>query len=224
MKEHPILFSTPMVQAILEGRKTMTRRIAKVPNYDHYGTNIMDWGLSEHPYFKGGKWYYTIQSDVDDSSTNELKCPYGQIGDRLWVRETFQYVSIPKEYKGFVYKASGGLDWEMSNDEWKWKPSIFMPRKASRISLEITNIKVERLHDISEEDAKLEGVLLHKSGRHYLDYMKQRAKLTQFIYSADTAKESFKTLWTLINGFRDEPFAWFKNPWVWVVEFKKIKP
>ena len=145
-----------MVRAILDGRKTQTRRVVK-PKPDD-----------------SGLW-------------NNDKCPYGKPGDRLWVRETF-FVDGPR----IQYRA----DHHGAPKETIWKPSIFMPRSASRILLEITDIRVERLHDISADDEKKEGIY---SPIHEL---------------------LFWALWQKING----PESWDANPWVWVITFKKIIP
>lgn len=178
-KFHPILFSTPMVQAIREGRKTMTRRTAK-----------------------GVK--YTVN-----------QCPYGKVGDVLWVRETSTQESITDEapFKT-IYKADVGENYPMGSN--KWKPSIFMPKSACRIFLEITDIKIERLQDISEEDAKAEGVETKKGSWgtvHFIDYT-SNVRGSGF----DWAKQSFKTLWQKINGSE----SWEENPFVWVIKFKQI--
>jgi hypothetical protein len=193
--EKPILFSTPMVQAIMEGRKTQTRRIVK------------DSMLQEN----NGKY------DEEFLLLTVKKCPYGEVGDVLWVRETFNSDYGFKDMEGNVvppgilYKAKvsslpNGL---------KWKPSIFMPKSIARIWLQITSIKVERLKDISEEDAKAEGV------EKIADYGTTGYKLytePEASYSDIDAKHSFESLWESINGRE----SWDSNPWVWVIEFKQI--
>jgi hypothetical protein len=194
-KFHPILYQTEMVKAILEGKKTKTRRSVKMPP-DRI------WSHSNRFYGESGR---------------EYKCPYGKVGDVLWVRETWQHVNIENDFKDFVYKASGGLDWEMSNEDWKWKPSIFMPKSACRIFLDITDVKVERLQDISEEDAIKEGIQKHIGG-YKTNYRQPSAKSYLDGYSF-TAQEEFKTLWYKING----PDSWNQNPFVWVISFKRIE-
>ena len=175
MKERPILFKGEMVRAIMEGRKTQTRRIAK--------------------------------SD---------KCPYGKIGDRLWVRESFRlstwddcscYEMCSCKIGAPMYSAdfNGDKDWG------PWKPSIHMPRSASRINLEIKNIKVERLQDITEKDAQAEGI--------YWDNFCPSGVLSGWCPGAfDSPIEAFVDLWQSING----PESWSENPFVWVVEFKTV--
>lgn len=197
IKERPILFSGPMVRAILEGRKTQTRRACK-PYLQCYDTVSCD----------------SKKTDFDfhfrDGIGQLIQCPYGKPGDRLWVREAF----VPNYFDGgrMGYKA----DWNETAAEYcpepKWKPSIHMPRAASRILLEITDVRVERVQDISEEDARAEGVEQWPDG-NYKAYTKQQGKLTH-------ARDSFRTLWESING----PESWDANPWVWAFTFKKINP
>lgn len=181
MKHIPILFSTDMVQAIIDGRKTQTRRVMKNPE------------------------------------VSMQNCPYGQPGDVLWVRESFGYTNACE----LRYKANAEQP-KYDKPHTGWKPSIHMPKTACRIWLQVVSVRAERLHDISEDDAIAEGVKLHEKGVVYLNYQDQKWGLTQFIYNCRTAKESFSSLWKMINGFRDEPYAWLKNPWVWRIEFKRI--
>lgn len=185
MKEHPILFSGPMVQAILDGRKTMTRRVIKMPK----------WAQECNEDYE-----FEIDDDIPYSICKKtgclaaIDCPYGFPGDRLWVRETF---CKDLDHNVF-YKADNMPPWE----DTKWKPSIFMPRWASRITLEITNVRVERLQEISGKDILAEG----------LD-----VKFT--IPGSFDALERFHGLWDSING---KKYPWSSNPWVWVIEFKRI--
>jgi hypothetical protein len=179
MKERPIIFSGEMVKAILDGRKTMTRRLRglELINAPHYGKLLCDWALSGFISFKNGILKFELQTDVDDSKTFEFKCPYGQPGDRLWVREIFTHYGNCSEgsapvYAVIKYSADGitlhrgswkDLDSAPKRDEWrdgrsKTIPSIFMPRWASRITLEITDVRMERLQEISKEDAYKEGI------------------------------------------------------------------
>jgi hypothetical protein len=201
MKERPILFSAPMVRAILDGTKTQTRRVVK-PQPAIGVTSIYTPFKSEPNNWQGvGKEYVLWYG----------KCPYGQVGDQLWVRETFAHhviaLSALDDREGpFVYAADGSLAKQMRLDE-KWKPSIFMPRYASRIQLEITNIRVEELNWLSEADAKAEGA---EPAQWYCapGYEQYSRAYTQGYYK----------LWESINGAG----SWAKNPWVWVIEFKKI--
>lgn len=226
MKERPILFNTPMVQAILRGDKTMTRRAVKFPK-DFTGENV----------FSNGSLGIKYTSDMGGDTVQRLSCPYGQVGERLWVRETWAKVSVPEGTTArkilTLFKASmpfSGID----GTEVRWKPSIYMPRYVSRITLEIVSIGVERLHDITEEDAKREGVresnvepvyppdhsLCPDCGGELVraafgdDYGITEVDCT----SCDTYKKRFEILWENING----PCSWTANPWVWVIEFKRI--
>lgn len=218
MKDRPILFSAPMVRAILEGRKTQTRRVVKPqpsPSSDtaFVGTDGI-WRFS-HPTMRG-----PVSHEADD-----VRCPYGQPGDRLWVREKFQPLFADdienhwetdwKTGKGYKisYPATDGiqefidLDDELSD---ACKPSIHMPRWASRILLEITGVRVERLADISKDDAMAEGIVVQPDGGFGL------ADSTHYNFSDPT--DSYCSLWESING----DGSWYANPWVWVVEFKRV--
>lgn len=198
--ERPILFNTSMVQAILEGRKTQTRRLVKnrltIEQAEFENGNRPNVTLSEP----------SLQHYIDND------CPYGQVGDLLWVRETFMDLSgtgvehrdSEGKLQRYAYATdclSGSYSDELRKDfGLKWTPSIHMPRSASRILLEITNIRVERLNDISEADCLKEGV-----GSPIL---------------RDCKKPKFMQLWESINGAD----SWAVNPWVWVVEFKVKEP
>ena len=193
MKEKPILFSAPMVRAILDGRKTMTRRVVKPQPYDDdfrvglYHPTLED----RHGIYPGPETFGVSNSEWS------IKCPY-QPGMKLWVRETFNPGNYYPIYKADMPVLGGGI---------KWKPSIFMPRAASRIDLLIKSVRVERLQDITEEDAINEGINLR--------YDKDEDGLV--IYDKRNV-EAFKELWESING----KGSWEKNPFVWVIEFKKI--
>ena len=205
-KHIPILFSTAMVQAILEGRKTQTRRILKVKGCK--------------PFAPDNSWTYE-----DIMRWNKDYHPYGQPGDVLWVREKFAPPSGNQKDDAYMYAADYLLT-AVKHAKGLWKPSIHMPKKACRIFLKVISVRVERLQDISEQDAIAEGVKLHHRGKHYLNYDDEHYKVTQFIYNLDTAVESYKSLWRLING-RDSwnKSTWDNNPWVWVVEFERcMKP
>src|SRR5262245_50360133 len=143
MKERPILFSGEMVKAILDGRKTQTRRLIM-----HQGRPLDDFA------------FYEVDGDeVRTESGKQLKCKYGQPGDRLWVRETWRvFGGHQYEYQQHQPSVLYRADFDLFDEEGAWRPSIFMPRWASRITLEITKVRVERLDGISEEDAMAEGV------------------------------------------------------------------
>lgn len=202
MKEKPILFSAPMVRAILDGRKTQTRLVVKKAIPDESFINAPYNGFAFVGQFNGGT--YTVP----------FLCPYGQPGDRLWVRETWQgFRQVCVEYDEWepmdspkdrhnnqpyepVYRADG------KSQPDKWFPAIHMPRLFSRITLEITKVRVERLHGISRGDAMAEGCPFPNMA------------------DGDSPRTWFAELWQSING----PDSWAANPWVWVIEFKRIKP
>ena len=193
MKEHPIIFISHMVSAILAGTKTQTRRIIKPQPQENDGHLL-------------GKFWWKGSYGWDERQLIP-HCPYGKVEDILWVRETWMESPNPEfgaDYKDFRYKASVSKQFI---DEWKgyWKPSIFMPKAACRIRLEITNIRVERLQDISEEDAMAEGITLP-------NYAEQAIKNVHY----PEPSTIYSLLWKSING----KGSWDKNPWVWVIEFK----
>jgi hypothetical protein len=214
MKEHPILFSTEMVQAILAGRKTMTRRIIKWPSvpdghdYD-YEPNIV-----VKP--KDGNWWPHFRHMGPNDIEGPVKCPYGQPGDILWVRETFMPLT-----QGYGYKADDMIrtgknpkTGEYYVPRLRWKPTIHMPKLAARIWLEVTDIRVERLQDITEQDAIAEGI--ERVGDQvkggFKDYMSFGPSPWMH------ATNSYFSLWQSINGI--ESLA--ENPWVWVISFKVL--
>lgn len=193
MKEKPIIFSTEMVKAILDGRKTQTRRVIK-PQPVNCGI-VFPQGLSRNFFFQDD--YY---NEPEHSVGEYRKCPYGFVGDRLWVRETW----TGDVWCGYAYKADGTmLPIDCGEIEFtRWKPSIHMPRRVSRINLLVKNIRVERIQGISEEDAISEGCK---------DYV-------GIYYSS--CRHNFINLWNSINEKRG--YGWNVNPWVWVIEFSKI--
>jgi hypothetical protein len=233
MKERPILFSAPMVRALLAGTKTQTRRIVKpqpapfvqhtpdrhpttrtAPYIDAY---CGEKKTEANPRGMSCDWHWWTA----DNRCGErvARCPYGQPGDRLWVRETFGY------YRPFAgdstdvptYRADLDncgqcpvvLDGEevLVSPRDNWRPSIHMPRKVSRITLEITSVRVERLQEISEADAKAEGCAASNA--------------VEMNDGSPCYTVPYRDLWTRINGI-DNPGSWDANPWVWVVEFKRV--
>ena len=203
MKERPILFSAPMVRALLDGSKTQTRRVVKPAPGDVPGTmrhpDVAIFGALAHAAY-GDEW----------------RCPYGQPGERLWVREAWQH-----QEGGAIYDAAGGVAdafesetvYRASRPHYPgpWKPSIHMPRGASRIDLEIVDVRVERLQNISEADAIAEGIGLNPSA-------------VGVRMSGDNpepmAVAMYRALWEQINGAG----SWDANPWVWAVSFKVVRP
>lgn len=205
MRERPILFSGPMVRAIIDGRKTQTRRPVK-PQPPSSTRHVATY---HHPDPRTRFWASDGASLLDWSQP----CPYGEVGDRLYVRETWQHDNHPfgpydKDCTVF-YRADYlddplGPDLERSPDgiRREWRPSIHMPRAASRITLEVTGVRVERLNDISDADADAEG-WPGFSETNSLDSMAWYAEL-----------------WDSINASRG--FGWVSNSWVWIVEFRRI--
>ncbi len=209
IKERPILFSAPMVRAILEGRKTVTRREVK----KRAALDCLAAGFEPA--------FLALPGNAD-------LCPYGKPGDRLWVRETFAFADKSGSHDAAPddhwRPARPGMEpeiyrcWYRASDghtaDGFWKPSIHMPRWASRILLEISDVRVERLQDITEEQAKTEGVRLYSDHAELGDWWHVDGIET---YSADPRK-SFELLWSSVGG------DWQANPWVWAVEFKRVTP
>jgi hypothetical protein len=206
MKVTPILFSTPMVQAILDGSKKQTRRTK--------GLEFINDSYSSWEYLGLDELGHLMRNE--HGATNAVKCPYGEIGDVLWVRETFYAFGVwvlvdGKWYfddctnqfqKEYLFENCKPEVIEQSRNSglgWYKRPSLFMPKAACRIFLKITNVRVERLQDISEEDAKAEGVFIHA------------------VYPSP--RMEFANLWESINGKE----SWNANPWVWVIEFERIE-
>lgn len=253
IRERPILFSAPMVHAILEGRKTQTRRVVKLPHSNPLG----HW----EPFLFGGQGCrdsrgleISGQMTISHTRTGEvIGCPYGKPGDRLYVRETWGVGTRPCPRNGWrdgiEYRADDfGLDeadllplWTVTVPDDKdledyrgngWKPSIHMPRWASRIDLEITGVRVERLKSISEADAMAEGIIEYDMGGHGPLFGTGYPDTDPF--ARDTPVGACAALWDAINGKpkieRDaggneiarHRFDWEANPWVWVVEFQRV--
>ena len=216
MKEHPILFNSDMIRAIQEGRKTMTRRIIKPQPDDDGLWDDTSFPRSLQSTLKG--W----NGSTETGQSKEWKCPYGQVGDILWVRELHYCYGYWK--KNGISK-TGKQKWKFMADRlfceiryfdnppnniqkktrsigWYKRSSLFMPKEACRIWLEITGIRVERVQDISEGDAIAEGIDLNKCSGDW----------------ESPPSWVFEELWKSINGEE----SWEANPWVWKVEFKKV--
>ncbi len=198
VKSRPMLYSGPMVRAILDGKKTKTRRIASLhlPWNDTYP---MSWAWSDRK---------QLFEPVGSVSPWGVKCPYGLVGDRLWVRETWQSLAAMNQCHPsddqYVYRATDP-DWDIM-EGWKWRQSIFMPRAACRINLRIESINVERLQAITDEEIVCEGFRGIGEGVGELD-----GKFS-------TLRGLFSGLWNKING----PGSWEANPFVWFVGFSVV--
>jgi len=209
MKFIPILFSTPMVQAILEGRKTQARREV---NFCEVWPDLLE-DLHKKLEVKGKEVF-----NLAGEHQFNLRDRFGKPGDVLWVRECF----YPATNAPFIYKADGWVG------DKTWKPSIHMPKSACRIFLEVVSVRVERLQDISEADAKQEGISIVDQNpvsiyNNYVFNVKNAmwpgyGSITK-TYGFTNPKDSFHSLWESINGHQ----SWVVNPWVWVVEFKRIE-
>ena len=209
----PILFSGPMVRALLEGRKTQTRREVKAINHDAFEAFT-----AADP---SGFWGF----DAKNEPVLCVHSPYGEIGDRLWVREKCRVASATGGANAWysIDYAAGGSKAEKgelpgkwfpsqsrnADESLRWQPSIHMPRWASRITLEITDLRIERVQSISREDAIDEGIFLNE--RDWWD-------AGNGLVGQMTPEVAFRELWACINGHD----AWVSNPWVWVVEFKVV--
>ena len=220
MKERPIIFNAEMVRAILDGRKTQTRRVMK-PQPPGETTSI--YPIKNTAYFDcfGAMPLNTSEFKGDHNFLATTRCPYGVPGDRLWVRETW---GINHGYRPFldsvVYRTDGaGLE-DFEGIKNRWRPSIHMPRKHSRINLLITGVRVERVQEISEEDARAEGCVESVSDDFCSCHLE--ASMLEPDHECDyrTVRRSFAILWDSINEKRG--FGWDENPWVWVVEFEAV--
>lgn len=201
MKERGMIFNAEMVNAILSGRKTQTRRPIKWKQ-----TRFTE--IAERD--DGSLWPWA--EDCERGGDIWFACPFGEVGDRIWVRETFGW-QIRRDPLGGtgefrVYRATtpDAVRYQTASGEvapMKWIPSIHMPRWASRITLEITGVRVERLRDLSEDDAKSEGITPPSGG----------------VLPGWEYRINFRDLWMDIYGTDN----WEANPWVWVIEFKRVE-
>ncbi|RKH01477.1 hypothetical protein D7X74_37800 [Corallococcus sp. CA047B] len=215
VRERPILFSAPMVRALLGGRKTVTRRLVKPQRgwklgwYDKQGVIV------------------PVNADRHGDPGDDITCPYGQPGERLWVREAFHITSANEAVYRADYPGNAtarGMENIPAEQDVRWRPSIHMPRWASRLTLEVVSTSVERLHDITEGDAQAEGAVFRDFGRG--NYGRQRPGWAMSVeqldrgteHCLDTARFAFGNLWNAINGEN----SWLSNPWVWRVEFRVL--
>jgi hypothetical protein len=219
--EKPIIFSSDMVKAILDGRKTQTRRIIKPQP-------PIIWDKCKPIKTDAGIISWCFENSKDPDFHGYKNCPYGVVGDRLWVRESFEitgYSESTRRLKGIYLSDKKKFPFcEITKTEWdKWESrkhqfrktsGRFMYKSLARIWLEITSIRVERVQDISETDARVEGVFW--KGGAYKDYGDKSGYC-----GLGSAKKSFRTLWDSLNAKRG--YSWQKNPFVWVIEFRRSK-
>ncbi|HBT5790331.1 TPA: morphogenetic protein [Klebsiella pneumoniae] len=215
MTERGMIFNGEMVRAILDGRKTQTRRIMKVqPESNQLGLLLIT-DSTKHSDI--GKYHWAESNATGNHVRSKLfSCPFGAVGDRIWVRETWAeagasapdlklYRANYPEHVPSIYENVAPAE------EIRWTPSIHMPRTASRILLEITDVRVERLNAISQEDAQAEGMELTGWRPTYSDPDSGGEVMTPY--------DNFAELWSSIYG--DE--SWKANPWVWVISFKRVE-
>jgi hypothetical protein len=247
-RERPIFFSGPMVRALLAGHKTQTRRLVKIPAWitkrglhprtDEWMGNRYTKGSGQYP---GGNPQFTGDQPSGllitclDGTCQLLPCPYGVSGERLWVRETWKASERAADMVDGIQFAADGSFIPIENsraaaDRWGdvydngrhgarcWRPPIFMPRWASRINLEVTGIRLERLQAITEADAAAEGV--EKFFDRYAQCSREQRICTGELALAAPYRASFACTWDEINGDRD---LWSSNPWVWAIVFKRLR-
>ena len=243
MKERGMIFNGEMVRAILDGRKTQTRRVMKVqPESNQLGLLLIT-DSTKHSDI--GKYHWAESNATGNHVRSKLfSCPFGAVGDRIWVRETWSsdFANYyPNDRVWYAADNNRQLDIEVVDGvrgiyspesdvhvPFRWQPSIHMPRWASRILLEITDVRVERLNAISEEDAQSEGV--HTEVWDQTVVARNYAAIDEFFqfWSEDMPhyvemnqlyRSSFRSLWESIYGAEN----WQANPWVWVIEFKRVE-
>jgi hypothetical protein len=224
MKERGITFKAWEVRAILEGRKTQFRRVVK-PQFD-----VMNYPGSDAQFtnFRGKQWWFNSQTTHPGHISKA--CPYGQPGDRLWVKETWAWDGEITDHEEVLWKADSDYTIEERGGN-SWLSPVQMPRWASRITLEIVSVRVERLQEIRGEDALKEGIEHIEVGTRFecfknyvfkTAHPKHGTAITDEqhrIRGYSSACASYMSIWESING----PGSWYDNPWVWVVEFKEVK-
>jgi hypothetical protein len=234
MAEKGILFTAPMVRAILAKTKRQTRRVVKPQPYIDPQGNAC-WNGSNFGQDGRGPHIQSLASPIPSSKTGRVRCPYGMPGDRLWVREAWmpdppcdgtwgytawagnrigQIAAVPERFQhpAFCnYRAS----WQHGTDGLRWTPGIHMPRWASRITLEITDVRVERLQDITEANVVAEGIQRWPLGFR----VDVSGAPVHECRTFAVARDAYRWLWEEING----PGSWDANPWIWVFEFERVK-
>lgn len=240
MRERPILFSAPMVRAILDGKKTQTRRVVKPRRYEGCSNECVPDYEHAHPDPGLGAGGY-LHVPCQHGASQRERCVH-QIGDRMWVREAWRFEGTDMMRFGRTHRVQDGVVRYLADNErrtittdWRdvevWmarrlmnRPGIHMPRWASRLTLEVTGVRVERLQAISEDDAKAEGV--DRDPTPVLDDDREDPREVGYPSAGDFARAEatqhrrwFRALWESIHG----PGAWDANPWVWAVEFKRVE-
>ncbi|HEL4802974.1 TPA: hypothetical protein UOK37_004667 [Klebsiella pneumoniae] len=224
MTERGMIFNAEMVRAILDGRKTQTRRIMKIqPEHSGFGLRRV---IDSKNGSDDGKYFWSLSDACGlKIRSKSFTCPFGSVGDRIWVREAFRVHSRATEVATLVYKASERNSWTEQTNRVpvsvcnkpampeKWTPSLHMPRWASRLLLEITDVRVERLNAISEEDARAEGII---DGGCLNCGEPEPCGCAN---PEPDATDAFAYLWQSIYGSD----SWNANPWVWVIEFKRVE-
>ena len=205
--DRPFIAYPHEVRAMLSGRQTQFRRVVKLREFQRSSTPGYDWQ------FRGTRNGAPTKGTWQDFRHEQLLgiCPFGQPGDRLWVRETFYELSsfeffddnVPDDIPSFLYHADGEPTW----GEWIKRPSIHMPRRASRLTLEVENVRVERVQEISEADARAEGCAAIGCG-----------ETARCVPEPEWARDHFEELWNSTNG----PNSWSDNPWVFAVNFRVV--
>lgn len=205
MKERPMIFNAEMVRAILDGRKTQTRRLV---NPEPDSPQLLEARTAE------SGCVYAIHANRSNVHQGRFRwdCPFGKPGDRIWVRETWARYNIDQDSHDMAYRATTPEDWP---EEGRWRPSIHMPRWASRITLEITGVRVERLQSISDEDVDAEGF----AGDYPTSALPALFPGEPSDWSHLSMRDCYGVLWKSIYGEE----SWQSNPWVWVIEFKRIE-
>lgn len=213
MKERPILFSGPMVRAILDGKKTQTRRVFKVR--DPFGKLAGPICPPEEVVrFDDGTFHYLSTGGM----SGPWPCPYGQPGDRLWVRETWGEsildIGDVRQDRWYTYRADHCVVPSDNGSPLPWRPSIHMPRCASRITLEIADVRVERLQEISDIDVIYEGLDSVRAFNGHVTYRLEDQICGQ------TPQRAYRLLWDSLNEKRG--YGWDTNPWLWVLSFRRL--
>lgn len=220
----PILFNTDMVLAILDGRKTVTRRVMKPQPksklcYTFAGSHKKDIGRWGYPSNTAHEFWgkeFKLPEDITEEELKKKWNPPYHTDDILYIRETWQYIGFAGENNGYVYKASeNGKLWEAETENWTWYPSIHMPKEAARIWLKVKDVRVERLQEITEEQAKEEGAIDNRGFIHSPDNEYDRIH---------TAREHFIDIWnSTIKKSDIDCYGWDANPLVWVIEFERCE-